>query len=86
MQELAVYNDVDVVLNQNQFDALVSLIHYNIGGGAFKSSTVLRELNSGNYKAAAVAFVMWCKTNGEVNEGLLRRRQAEEKLFLTESV
>lgn len=83
--ELAVYNDVDVVINQNEFDALVSLI-YNIGTGAFAKSTVLHELNAEDRIAAADAFLLWCKTSGQVNQGLLNRRKAERALFLTPEV
>jgi lysozyme len=36
-----------VVLAQNQFDALVSLV-FNIGCAAFKASTLLKILNSGD--------------------------------------
>ncbi|NET11647.1 MAG: lysozyme [Okeania sp. SIO1H6] len=35
---------VQVPLNQNQFDALVCFC-YNVGTGAFESSTMLRKLN-----------------------------------------
>ena len=73
--------------NQNQKDAMISLI-YNIGQSAFKNSTVLRMFNAGNYTLAADAFLMWNKAtvNGEkvVLAGLQRRRVAERELFLTE--
>lgn len=73
-------------LNQNQFDALVSLI-FNIGQGNFLRSTVRRMLTDGKIKDAADAFLMWCKgTIGSqkvVLLGLKRRREAERKLFLT---
>ncbi len=46
---------VSVRLTQNQFDALVSLT-FNIGGGAFRNSSVVRLLNEGKYEAAAEAF------------------------------
>ena len=73
--------------NQNQKDAMISLI-YNIGQSAFKNSTVLRMFNAGNYTLAADAFLMWNKAtvNGEkvVLAGLQRRRVAERDLFLTE--
>src|SRR5881397_2781928 len=36
---------VKVPLNQNEFDALVSLV-FNIGAGAFKGSSVLKNLNA----------------------------------------
>jgi lysozyme len=67
---------------ENEFGAMVSLA-YNIGPGAFKRSTVLREFNAGNKQAAADAFRMWNKAGGAVLRGLTRRREAERKLFLT---
>jgi GH24 family phage-related lysozyme (muramidase) len=72
-------------LNQNEHDALVSLI-FNIGEENWKRSTVLRKLNAGDKLAAAQAFEMWNKArvNGELValDGLVRRRAAEKSLFL----
>lgn len=47
-----------VPLTQNQFDALVSFV-FNVGVRAFRTSTLLRELNAGNYDRAASCFDMW---------------------------
>ncbi len=80
--EQAVTRLVTVALNQNQFDALVSL-DYNIGDGALKGSTVLRRLNSGDFSGAAHAFAMWNKSQGVVVPGLVSRRAKETALFLT---
>ena len=68
--------------NESQFGACVSLA-YNIGAGAFKRSTVLRKFNQGDDAGAANAFLMWNKAGGTVLKGLVRRREAERKLFLT---
>jgi lysozyme len=77
-------NSMCVSLTQNQFDALVSLT-YNIGIGNFGESTVRKRLTIGtpDYQGAAEAFLMWDKTNGAVNPGLVNRRTAEKALFLT---
>ena len=69
-------------VNANEFGACVSLA-YNIGPNAFAKSTVLRELNAGHKDKAAAAFRMWNKAGGEVIKGLVNRREAEIKLFLT---
>lgn len=69
-------------VNANEFGACVSLA-YNIGPNAFAKSTVLRELNAGHKDKAAAAFRMWNKAGGEVIQGLVNRREAEIKLFLT---
>lgn len=44
--EKCVNENVKVEISQNQFDALVSFV-FNVGCGAFKSSTMLKALNNG---------------------------------------
>lgn len=77
----AVRENVKVPLTQNQFDALASLV-FNIGAGAFKSSTLLRVLNGGFYQAAAEQFLVW-KRAGNKPDLLLPRRRKEKELFET---
>lgn len=79
--EDCVTNSVTVPVNQNQFDALVSLA-FNIGERGFTRSSVLRKLNLKDYEGAAEAFLMWNKAGGKVSEGLNKRRQREKALFL----
>lgn len=79
--EQTVNNTVKVPLNQNQFDALVSLA-YNIGSTAFKNSTLVKRLNEGNYNAAANQFDLWVNAGGKRMQGLVNRRAAERTLFL----
>jgi GH24 family phage-related lysozyme (muramidase) len=80
--EKAVNNLVVVPLTQNQFDALVSFV-FNVGEGAFSTSTLLRLLNSGDYNGAANQFLRWNKQKGRVLNGLTKRREEERKLFLS---
>ena len=72
--------------NQNQFDAMVSLV-YNIGITGFSKSTVLRLHNAGDFDGAAKAFLMWNKaTVGgvlKVVKGLTNRRTREAALYLS---
>ncbi|MFW1945401.1 lysozyme [Acinetobacter guillouiae] len=79
--EQAVTAAVNVPLNQNQFDALVSL-SYNIGIGAFKNSTLLKLLNASDYHAASHQFDVWIKAGGKTVQGLVNRRAVEKTLFL----
>ncbi|MDN5681338.1 MAG: lysozyme [Ewingella sp.] len=72
---------VKVPLNQNQFDALVSFT-FNLGDGNLKSSTLLRRLNEGNYRAAADQFGRWVFAGGVLLDGLVKRREAERQLFI----
>lgn len=82
--ENAVNRLVKVPITQKQFDALVSFV-FNAGAGAFARSTLLRELNSGNYLAAQQNFTRWIYStiNGvkTVVPGLANRRLAESRLF-----
>ena len=70
----------------HQAAAMLSLT-YNIGTGAFGSSSVLKLFNAGNIAGAADAFLMWDKghVDGQavVIPGRLKRRQAERTVFLT---
>jgi lysozyme len=75
-----VNNLVNVILTQDEFDALVDFV-FNLGAGAFKGSTMLRRLNAGDFEGAAAQFERWSRAGGVVVAGLLRRRQAEASLF-----
>ena len=76
-----VENDVNsavkVPLTQNQFDALVSFV-FNVGGGAFRKSTLLKKLNAHDFSGAADQFLVWTK-----QKELTGRRKAERQQFLT---
>jgi lysozyme len=71
--------------NQNQFDAMVSLV-YNIGEGGFAKSSVLKAHNAGDFQGAAKAFLLWNKARvaGELQvvKGLSDRRAREAALYL----
>ena len=73
----AVEGAVKVPLQQAQFDALYSLC-FNIGGTAFKNSTVVKKLNAGDMQGAADAILMWNKP-----AVLEKRRKRERDLFLS---
>lgn len=79
--EAAVNSYVTVPINQNIFDALVSF-SFNVGSNALKSSTLLKKLNSKDYNGAAAEFPKWNKAGGTVLNGLVRRRKAEQELFV----
>lgn len=72
---------VTVPLTQGQYDALCSFI-FNVGGGAFKKSTMRKKLNAKDYDGAALEFPRWNKAGGKALKGLTTRRLAEQKMFL----
>ena len=79
--ENAVRNSVEVELNQNQFDALVSFT-YNVGAGGLGKSSLLRKINSGDFNIEQ-NLLLWNKAGGRVLDGLTSRRKAEWELFST---
>lgn len=76
---------VRVPLDDHQLAALVSFT-FNVGIGAFENSTLLRELNRGNYDAVPGQMARWVNItkNGKKIPlaGLIRRRAAEASLWL----
>ncbi len=71
---------VRVPLTQGQFDALVDFC-FNLGAGRLAGSSLLRELNAGQYEAAAEQLLNWDHAGGAVNAGLKARREAEFQLW-----
>jgi GH24 family phage-related lysozyme (muramidase) len=77
-------------LTQNQKDALTSFI-FNIGSGNWAKSTVLKLLSDPNFEITNTdsnsmlenAFMKFIYSNGQVLNGLKKRRQAEYQLFIT---
>jgi lysozyme len=76
----AVNDQVDVTLNQNQFDALVDFV-FNVGSENFTNSTLLKLLNESDYEGASEQFDRWDYANGQVSPGLLARREEETEVF-----
>lgn len=72
---------VTSILNQNQFDAIMTFV-YNIGQEAFSISTILKKINlNPNDPTIALEFMRWNKSAGRVLNGLTRRRQQEASLY-----
>ena len=75
--EKYVTDNVKITLNENQFSALVSFC-YNCGVGNLR--TLVRNRTA---EQIAEAILLYNKASGQVLKGLVRRREAERKLFLT---
>ena len=79
--EAAVERIVRYPLTDNQFAAVVSLT-FNIGEAALARSTIAKYLNQGMLSQAALQFDRWVYAGGKKLQGLVRRRRAEQQLFL----
>lgn len=85
--EKAVRQLVKSMVNQNQFDALVSFT-YNLGATAFKNSTLLKKVNTNpNDKSIEYEFKKWVNIRNpktgrlEKSNGLIRRRNEEAAIY-----
>ncbi|EFX65547.1 hypothetical protein DAPPUDRAFT_117155 [Daphnia pulex] len=72
-----------VVIRQVQFDALVS-ITYNIGTGAFSTSTLLSKVRVfPDNPTIRDEFLRWVDVNGQVVQGLVNRRTKEADYYFS---
>jgi len=71
-------NGLNLKINQNEFDALISFI-YNIGFGAFITSTVYKGLLNDDRELSRAFWMKWVGIPPE--PGLVNRRAEELKLF-----
>lgn len=78
--EGAANSGLNVALNQNQFDAIVSFI-FNVGRQAFYQSTLRKVLNNGRFVKVPEQLRRWNRSGGKVIQGLINRRENEIKLF-----
>ncbi|HLY41879.1 MAG TPA: lysozyme [Terracidiphilus sp.] len=78
--EQAVDRLVKVSLSQGQFDALVDFV-FNLGAGRLAASTLLSDLNGGNYPAAAQQLLRWDHSGDREIPALKTRRAAEFQLW-----
>ena len=78
--EEAVERLVRVPLTQGQFDALVDFC-FNLGPARLAASTLLRELNAGDYEGARRQLLVWDHAGRTIVAGLKTRREAEFRLW-----
>lgn len=74
----------NLIVNQNQFDALVCFA-YNLGVGALLKSTLLKKVKANpNDVTIRDEFMKWVNAGGKPLAGLVKRRKKEAELYFTE--
>lgn len=71
---------VKVDLTETQYGALCDFV-YNVGGGNFRSSTLLERVNAGDHDAVASQLRRWTRAGGREWPGLVTRREREIDLY-----
>lgn len=80
--ERAVLRLTKVSLSDGQFDALVSFV-FNLGSGCYQRSTLRKKVNREEHLDASNTFWMYRRAGGKIQKGLVLRREAERKLYLS---
>lgn len=68
--------------NANRLDAVTDFA-YNLGVGRYQTSSLRAYVNRQSWQRAAAEFPKWNLAGGKVRAGLVARRDAECRLFLT---
>ena len=78
----SVNNEFGVILNQNQFDSLVSFC-YNTGKNVWSQANLTNDVKSGaSADVLKTDFTNWSHCNGVVVPGLINRRLDEWEMFV----
>lgn len=78
--QAAILREVKVTLQPHQIAALVSFV-YNVGIGNFRTSTMLKLINAGNFKDVFPQFMRWVNSGGKKLNGLICRRKTEAEMW-----
>lgn len=76
--EADIAHHVHTIINQNQYDAIVSF-DFNTGG--LNRSSVLIDITRGDFDAVPKHLLSWCHSGGHFVQGLYDRRKAEGVLW-----
>lgn len=71
---------ITVLLNQNQFDALASML-FNTGPSPVVTGTLGKLINAENFTAVPDEMAKWCHAGNKVLPALQARRRREGTLF-----
>lgn len=67
-------------LTDGQYGALCDFV-FNVGGGAFRSSTLLKRINEAKLNEVPTQMRRWVYSGGKPWSGLAKRREREIELF-----
>jgi lysozyme len=80
-QNAALAQSPNLAAYPTKLAAITSFI-YNLGAGRYRSSTLRRKINSGDFDSAAFEIKKWVWGGGKKLPGLIARRQEESQWLL----
>lgn len=72
---------LQVSVSQGQWDALILLV-FDKGIARIRGSSLVRFVNAGEFDKAAAEFSRWIEVAGRPNMHMIKRREAERRLFM----
>lgn len=69
--------------DEKKFNAVCDFT-YNLGAGRLQTSTLRRRINAGDWESVQSELMRWVRGGGKILPGLLKRRQVEAQLFLSQ--
>lgn len=66
--------------------AAITSFVFNLGAARYRASTLRRCIDAGQWSQAADELLKWNRGGGRVLRGLVRRREAERAVFLSDGV
>lgn len=78
--QLSVIQNIKISLTDGQYAAMCDFV-FNVGTGNFRSSTLLKVINAGNFDGVPFQLMRWVKAGGHELPGLKTRRKNEITLF-----
>jgi lysozyme len=80
----SVLKNINISLDLYQLGALISFA-FNVGGAALQRSTLRQKINDHAHELVPNELRKWVFANGKKLPGLIRRREAEGRLYLKNS-
>ena len=80
LAEAAIVRLIYIPLNHGQHTALTSFV-FNLGAGTLQRSCLRRLINRGDHDDVRSELMRWVWAGGRKLSGLVRRRQAEGRLY-----
>jgi GH24 family phage-related lysozyme (muramidase) len=78
--QIVVMLAVNASITDTQYGALCDFV-FNVGGSAFRKSTLLKVVNAGQHDQVANQLMRWTVAGGKQVPGLLNRRKQEIELY-----
>ncbi len=86
ISRLSVLKNCPVLATNTNKQAAIIDFTYNLGAGRLQASTLRRRINQQDWPEAKKELLRWVRSNGKILPGLVKRRQVEATLILSDTL